>query len=795
MTFRNPLHPLYTCSAWLVRWLLLVVVGMGSVTAQTTLPDEWHFSWDTLYSPQATETALGAPLRPLVSLWGDATCGGSMQGKATYATRLTGLPTGARLGLFIPDLYTSYRLFANGVVIAESGEVGTGPQDNRPLWREHIAELPPSDSIDLVLHVANYVHVRGGIVHAWRMAPVEQLREARLNDYVLSAGVAGIYLLGILIMLGTYQLYPQSTLPLWFAGICAATLYRTVGTGTYLVQELLPGIPFGLTTRLEYLSYYLICAFYWEGIHRMCDRAMSMAVLRYARAYHIVMAVVICVTPVMVFTSLLTVGHVVLVCSIAYGFYVIAKWKSGAGLRGYYGALSFVSLAVMAGFTLIQYFFDYVVFSWLVPLSIIAQLFFVYLHLNLEAARYLRRLTLVAEEASKAKSEFLATMSHEIRTPMNGVLGMTSLLADTTLSEEQRQYVDTIRMSGTNLITIINDILDFSKVDAGQMTLERQPVELYRVLEDTASLIDGNVRQKGLTLKLELAPALRYKVVDADPTRISQILNNLLSNAVKFTDRGTVTLALSERPAADGRLGVSIAVSDTGIGMNDEQLAKLFKSFAQADATISRRFGGTGLGLAISKKLAELMGGYIKVTSAVNVGTTFTFEAEFDRRKDIAPAADPTTDPAAGHGTDSTRAGTPATPAATAQEAVLPPLRILVAEDHPVNQKLISTILKKWGYEPDLVGNGLEAIEAIDRQPYDLIFMDMQMPECDGLTATREIRKRHVGEKVRIIALTANAQLSDREACMAAGMQGFIAKPFKQQEIRQVILESGAVVA
>ncbi len=732
-------------------------------------------------------------------LWGDAFTEGRSEGKATYATRLIGLPVDGQLGVHIPDMYTSYRLFANGVVIAQNGEVGTGPQDNHPKWRGIVVDLPRTDSIELVLHVANYVHSRGGISRAWTIAPVGELRASHLRTSALNGFVAGIYVLGILIMIGTYRLYPQSSLPLWFAGICVGTFYRTIGAGTYLLHDLLPTLPFTVTARLEYLAYYLICGFYWETVHRMCDRCVPRRLLRFQRVYHLIMGVVILATPISFFTSLLPFGQANLMLSLILGIVMVTRWANRDWARARFGVLSFAALAVMAGVTLLQHLYDYQALAWMIPVAIIAQLFFVYLHLNVAAVGNLRVLRDVAEEASQAKSEFLATMSHEIRTPMNGVLGMTSLLADTGLTAEQRQYVDTIRMSGTNLITIINDILDFSKVDAGQMSLEHQPIQLYRVLQDTASLVAGNARQKGLSLVLSLDPALRATTVNADPTRLSQILTNLMSNAVKFTDRGSVTLSLSEIPAAGGRFGASIAVTDTGIGMTEAQVGKLFKSFAQADATISRRFGGTGLGLAISKKLAELMGGYIKVRSAVGDGTTFTFEVEFERLPDLTLDAAPDLAPEAREAVSllaparrptADQCGVPAP-----DSPALPSLRILIAEDHPVNQQLIGTILRKWGYEPDLVGNGLEAIDAIDRQPYDLIFMDMQMPECDGLTATREIRKRHGRSSVRIIALTANAQPSDREACMAAGMQGFIAKPFRQQEIRQVILDFAEVSA
>ena len=787
----------------------------GSAEARATgaaLPTRWHIAWDTLVAPADADYVFAKAAGPLFQLWGEGEAPRPSLGRATYATRLIRARSSFAQadGLFIPDTYSSYRLYANGVEIARNGEVGTGPEDNVPHWRQTLARLPPADTLELVLQVANYHHARGGVSRAWTLGAHEELAWERRKDDLYAAFVAALYFLGALVMLGTYRLYRENRAALYFAGVCLTVLYRTIGAGSYLLHDIYPGLPYALTLRVEYSSYYLTCWLYWELIHEIIGRRISRPIMTAQRLWHVTMLVLILVTPDYFFTGLIPLGHVVIVATAGYCGARLIAWARGHWRVRGLGFGAFLLIAVMSAVSILDNLALVPVPRQVIPVLIAGQIMLFYLYLNGEARDHLRHMQRAAVAASAAKSDFLATMSHEIRTPMNGVLGMTSLLGDTPLSTEQRQYVDTIRMSGQNLITIINDILDFSKADAGKMSLEVQAVCLSEVLRDTAALIDGNVRQKGLELHVELPRELRDIRVETDPTRLSQIVTNLLSNAVKFTDAGTVRLRLRGR-ATDADFRAEIDIEDTGIGMDETQVAQLFESFHQADASITRRYGGTGLGLAISKRLAELLGGRIAVRSTPGAGTTFTLSLPMKRLPDRAdPGEELTAAALPGENTGvstgggafaktSTLAGS--TAEASAQtgtpptDAPLPPLRILVAEDHPVNQRLIATILRKRGYEPDLVGNGLEAIEAIDRQPYDLIFMDMQMPECGGLQATREIRKRHSPGEVAIVALTANAQVSDRAACANAGMQEFIAKPFRVDEIEAVLRTSGASLA
>jgi len=372
--------------------------------------------------------------------------------------------------------------------------------------------------------------------------------------------------------------------------------------------------------------------------------------------------------------------------------------------------------------------------------------------------------------ANNAKSEFLANMSHEIRTPMNGVVGMISLLEDTPLTPLQREFAHTIKVSADSLLAIINDILDFSKIEAGKLTCEEVDFDLKETIKDVVNLMLPRAEAKGIAFNCRINQDVCTRLV-GDSLRLRQILLNLLGNAIKFTGRGEVNLEVTRVAEEEQNMSVCFTVRDTGIGMSDEVRSKLFQSFSQADASTTRRFGGTGLGLAITRKLVELLGGTIEVTSTVGQGSTFWFTLKFSKSITSAPVP-------------ALAGGMPAAKNLSLSQNT----RVLLAEDNNINQFVGTLQLKRIGWHlVDVVNNGRQAVEAWKREHHGIVFMDCQMPEMDGFQATKFIRELEQSEKLPrtcIIAVTANAMRGDRERCLAAGMDDYITKPVSENDLK-----------
>lgn len=739
--------------------------------SEILLNGEWQFFWNELIQPsQAIRTIPKTVSFP--HLWNNDEELNSF-GYATYKIKILLPKEYPQLALTLPDMYSSYRLYFGDKIVAENGIVGTEKENYSPKWLPITVPLDrfESNNIDVLLQVANFDHHKGGIRLPILLGKEETLQRDREIELGYTFILTGSLIMGALFFFGLYSFGKQEKTILYFALFCLVYSYRIIGTELYPLHFLLPDLPWVLTVKLEYVSLYLSASLFGMFIKNLYPNEASKYVVNSFNYIFLVFSIAAIVLPAYYFTSLINYFFALLAFYIVYTILVLIKAYLNKEVGSVFALASIGVVFIVFIYDLLEYFVILEENLFVNFTGYISFFFLQSLTLSNRFSHTLNEAKETAESASIAKTHFLSTMGHELRTPLNAVIGLSELLLDSKSEKEKMQFATTIKKSGENLLNIINNILDFTKIESSDVELKYTSTHIPYLIADIIKMLGSLTDPKKVKLSFRFDDSLP-EYIKTDSTRLRQILINLIGNAIKFTDEGEISVQVTTTESISEKGQILFIVKDTGIGIPEDKMSLLFDRFSQIEADRNRRYGGTGLGLAISKRLIEGLGGRIWVQSKKGSGTTFYFTIE------SVPVSK----------AEHVNLEKKAIPKDSAES--LKNISILAVEDNLINQKVVLKVLERLGYTTDLANNGFEAVQKVQEKSYDLIFMDMEMPEMDGIEATLKIKE--LGEKAHspiIIAMTANATTEDKARCFEAGMVDFISKPITLNTTESVLLK------
>lgn len=740
-----------------------------SFSNEIQLDGDWLFYWNQLLQPGDAAVNKGIPVQ-FPSKWSDITINTKQLPAFGYATyKLTVLlpRTPVPLLIAMPEVFTSYKLFINGKEVARNGEVGKSEKDFVPQWQYKSIEIAPgTQKIDLILQISNYAHSVGGIKKSITIGKKDQVELKRRRTEAVDLLLSGCLLMGGLFFLGLYSMGNKDKAILLFSLYSIVYSYRIIGIDNYVLHTILPGLSWYLTVRLEYISLFLGIGLFGLYTKFLYPKDVNVNIVNVICALCIAFTIATAFMPALFFTQLINPFLLVMLFCLIYVPYVYTVAYKRKRPGSIYTLAS--SLALMCAFaiSLLHYWAVIPPFQLLNFCCYVSFFFLQSLALSHRVYYKLKQARAQAEAGLTAKSEFLSTMSHEIRTPLNAVIGMSHLLLKNDPRKDQVEQLDVMLFSANNLLAIVNDILDFNKIEAGKITFEHIQMDIAAILKYIVTGMQSVAEDKGICLNLVMDSDIVHKIL-GDPTRTSQVITNLVHNAIKFTHAGKVEVSV--RIISETAKGITLyfEIKDTGIGISEEKQRIIFERFTQADSSTSRSFGGTGLGLAISKRILELQGSKLALTSTAGNGSTFFFEQSFEKGARL-------TDKKEAQGVEK------------AEGKPLSGLEILLVEDNLVNVMVAQKYLERWGAKIEVAYNGLEAINKLDLERHNLVLIDLHMPVMDGFDAAKHMRES--GAKIPIIALTANLADEIRDQTLAVGIDDIVVKPFLPDELYSKVL-------